>query len=103
MFIEAINTVQVRAYAGTSDALGIQLCAIVDALRATTECLAYALVRSHADDDLWIITGHWKCAEDMHAHFSNPRLNELMNLLYCRTVSRIDCNSFSTVPTQLAY
>lgn len=103
MFIEAVNTVQLRAISGGSDALGAQLALIVDGLRETSDCLSYALVRSHADQNLWIITGHWQTAASMYAHFSNPLLNDLMSLLHCRGVSCIDCNSFCSTPARLAY
>ena len=76
----AFNTVHVRAVAGRSAELGERLQQIGDAVRTAPGCLDYRVHRDPIDRDLWIVTGHWACAEQLSAHFALPALQGFIEL-----------------------
>ncbi|UCJ14797.1 antibiotic biosynthesis monooxygenase [Pseudomonas sp. MM211] len=94
MVIEAINTVQIHAVAGLAPSLRAPLGEIIDQLADAPGRLAYGVTRSQGDDDVWIVSGHWKSRSAMEAHFTHPALHGFLGLLECSEVSRIDFNIF---------
>lgn len=93
MLAAAISTVEVHAMLGKSESVGVQLSAMVDTLRATTDCLSYSLTCGDLDAHLWTLTGHWHSPKAMQAHFNHPAFNGFTALLQCCQVRRIEFNS----------
>ncbi|CRM89026.1 Antibiotic biosynthesis monooxygenase [Pseudomonas sp. 22 E 5] len=86
----AFNTVHVRAVAGRSAELGERLQQIGDAVRTAPGCLDYRVHRDPIDRDLWIVTGHWACAEQLSAHFALPALQGFIELTREHLARRLD-------------
>ncbi|MCF5172278.1 putative quinol monooxygenase [Pseudomonas canadensis] len=86
----AFNTVHVRAVAGRSAELGERLQQIGDAVRTAPGYLDYRVHRDPIDRDLWIVTGHWACAEQLSAHFALPALQGFIELTREHLARRLD-------------
>ena len=86
----AFNPVHVRAVAGRSAELGERLQQIGDAVRTAPGCLDYRVHRDPIDRDLWIVTGHWACAEQLSAHFALPALQGFIELTREHLARRLD-------------
>ncbi|HAA40121.1 MAG TPA: monooxygenase [Pseudomonas sp.] len=85
----AFNTVHVRAAAGRSRELGERLRQIAELVRATPDCLDYAVQRSPVDPDLWTVNGCWAGAEPLNAHFGLPALQGFIELASANLASRL--------------
>jgi len=94
MFIEAISMVHVLAAPGHEDDIGGQLQRFVSGLVPTPHCCHYAVVRSYREPGMWLISSHWQTRAAMEAHFNEPALSTLVDLLATRTVQRISFDSF---------
>ena len=86
----AFNTVHVRAAAGRSRELGERLQQIAEAVRCAPGCLDYAVQRDPLDPDLWTVSGHWRCAEQLVAHFQLPALQGFIELTSEHLARRLD-------------
>ena len=86
----AFNTVHVRAAAGRSAELGMRLQQIADAVRTAPGCLEYSVHRDPVDPDLWTVSGHWACAEQLTEHFALPALQGFIELTSQHLARRLD-------------
>ncbi|MBV4455832.1 MULTISPECIES: putative quinol monooxygenase [Pseudomonas] len=85
----AFNTVHVRATAGRSTQLGERLQQIAQAIRTAPGCLGYTVQRDPFDPELWTVSGHWACVEQLNAHFSLPALQGFIELTGERLAQRL--------------
>ncbi|MDE1164450.1 MAG: antibiotic biosynthesis monooxygenase [Pseudomonas sp.] len=94
MFIEAINTLHIRAAHGHIEVLGQQLLDIVKAIGPVQGCLNYLVARCCLDVNVWVVSSHWTSRRAMEMHFEDPSLKSFIELLTSRTVTKIHFNSF---------
>lgn len=94
MFIEAINTLHIRAAHGHVETLGEQLQDIVTAIGPVQGCLNYLVARCRVDMEVWVVSSHWTTRHAMETHFEDPSLKSFIELLTSRTVTKIHFNSF---------
>lgn len=80
--------------AGLAPDLRAPLGEILDQLVDAPRRLAYEVTRSQGDDDVWVVSGHWKSRSAMEPHFIHPALHGFLGLLECSAVSRIVFNIF---------
>jgi quinol monooxygenase YgiN len=95
MATKAINVIEVFAVSGQANGLKIPISSLVDSLRETSGCLSYTAVQSAANQDLWIITGHWESTAAMESHYQHPVLTRFAQLLGCHSVNTITVSSFA--------
>ena len=95
MATKAINVIEVFAVSGQANGLKIPISSLVDSLRETSGCLSYTAVQSAANQDLWIITGHWESTAAMESHYQHPVLTRFAQLLDCHSVNTITVSSFA--------
>ena len=86
----AINIVQIRAAQGRSEALGQQLTTLLAALREAPGCLAYSAQCNTADTHRWTVSGQWRSAAEMQAHFHLPAAQGFIDLLDRRLACALD-------------
>lgn len=91
-----VNVIEVLAVSGQSDGLRQPIDQMLKTLSAIPGCLAYHVMRSARNEDLWIISGYWESTAAMHSHFAHPALNDLGRLLDCHTVNRVAAGSFTS-------
>jgi quinol monooxygenase YgiN len=94
MFIEAINTLHIRAAHGQADALGPQLEQIVKQIGPVHGCLNYLVARCSVDVGTWVVSSHWANRQAMETHFEDPSVKPFIDLLTSRAVMKIQFNSF---------
>ncbi|WP_277963380.1 antibiotic biosynthesis monooxygenase [Pseudomonas sp. RIT-To-2] len=94
MFIEAINTLHIRAAHGQVETLGSQLQTIIERIGPVHGCLSYLVARCSVDVGTWVVSSHWANRRAMEIHFEDPSLKPFIDLLTSRTVTKIDFNSF---------
>ncbi|WP_260963113.1 antibiotic biosynthesis monooxygenase family protein [Pseudomonas citri] len=94
---QVINTVQVQAAAGRSEALGRQLQQIVETLRALPGCDGYMVDRCPEDNDRWNVSARWQSEAAMQAHFNCPEVQGFIGLIESRLARSVDFNSFPIV------
>jgi quinol monooxygenase YgiN len=94
MLVSAINTVEIHAAQGRSSEIGERVQGMLDALSASTPCIAYTLTADKRDPDRWIVSGYWASFTQMQVHFQHPALNGFMALLFSGAISHLHFNSF---------
>lgn len=94
MYTEAISTLHVHAAPGQQEQVGSTLRRLIETVAGLEHCLSYGVVRSRLDANVWIVSSHWQTDAAMQAHFADPSLNPLLELLGDRSVRRINFDSF---------
>ncbi|MFS2160770.1 antibiotic biosynthesis monooxygenase family protein [Pseudomonas sp. Pseusp122] len=80
MPITAINTVAIHGIPGQAAPLHARLQQLLEVLLRHSGCATYGLIRSHEDDNTWIMTGYWYSAASLIEHLNMPCLGALFEL-----------------------
>ncbi|MGI4841444.1 MAG: putative quinol monooxygenase [Janthinobacterium lividum] len=94
MYTESISTLHVHAVPGHEEQVGITLRRLIDRVATLDQCLHYEVVKCRLAADVWIVSSHWQTRAAMEAHFNDPSLNPLLELLGERAVRKISFDSF---------
>lgn len=94
MYTETISTLHVHVMPGHEEQVGLTLRRLIDRVAILDQCLHYEVVKCRLAADVWIVSSHWQTKAAMEAHFNDPSLDPLLELLGERAVRRISFDSF---------
>lgn len=91
------HLVSVRASAGNSAQLGARLSTLIGPSSRTAGCLHFALQKSMAEDDVWVVSGLWADQSAMNDWFAAPELKVFSELMIEKLVRSLDFQTFTHV------